>query len=639
VSKVLLRLERNPKGPRVFVLGRRVHECHAGLAVLLLLLAGAAIGAWSASIWTGAAAGIAGWMVVKDWRDLFPSLRDTGTWRLGVHRRFAPLRAWRHADGLPVLAATVAFTIGVVNLVSALTPDVTWRHHVLLGLEPVRAIPVLHTLAIPASVALLVTAFYLRARRRRAWQVAIALLVALGVLNVLKGLDVEEAVLTWAGAAFLWWGRDSFVVRHEALGWRSPLLALGTGLLAVASVTAGLVWIASGAQASASQVALDAVDLLGWRQGPVAFRDELTWVPFAVGLSGLVAIVAAGYLFFRPLPPPRRLPDRAAHDAAFDLVRTHGADTLAFFKLRRDLHYLFGNDGNSFLGYRVEGGVMLVAGDPVGPPEAIPGLVSEALAFAEVRGLGVAALGASTSSLPVWRQAGLQTLYLGDEAILETGRFSLEGRQMRKVRQSVTRLTKAGYTAQAVQLGTLGAAERDELVHVSSLWLEGRPERGFSMAMDSLGGAHQGESVVVLARDDSDALRGFLQFVPVFGRPTLSLSFMRRDRSAPNGLTEFLVTRSVELLRERGIDQLSLNFAAFGRLLDRPDGRVERALAQLVSLGDPYFQIESLYRFNAKFSPRWEPRYLVYERVLGLPRVGLAAMAAEGQLPRIGLRR
>ena len=119
----------------------------------------------------------------------------------------------------------------------------------------------------------------------------------------------------------------------------------------------------------------------------------------------------------------------------------------------------------------------------------------------------------------------------------------------------------------------------------------------------------------------------------------MSLSFMRRDRDATNGLTEFLVVRAVELLRERGVEELSLNFAAFGRVLARPNGRVDRVLAKLVSLGDRYFQIESLYRFNAKFSPRWEPRYLAYERILGLPRVGLAAMVAEGQLPRLGARR
>ena len=638
VGEGLVRLERNPRGPRLFVLGRRLHECHTGLALLLAVLVGVVAGGWRLDDELALAAAVGLWLVAKDWRDLVPSLRDTGAWRIGIHGRFAPLRALRYADGLPMLAGAVAFATGVVNLVSALTPNIAWRHHLLLQLEPVRVVPLLHTVAVPASVALIVTAFHLRARRRRAWQVAFVLLVVLGFLNVFKGLDFEEALLSWSGAAFLWWGREAFVVRHERLGRGSPLVLVGAGLLALTAAAAALVWVGSGGTATPPQVGLDTLDLFGWTSGSVAFHDELSWVPLVVGLGGLTVIVVAGYVFFRPLPPPRQLPDTETYDDACRLVRAHGSDTLAFFKLRRDLHYLFGPDRRAFLGYRVEGRVLLVAGDPVGPAESLPGLVSEAVRFAETRGLDVAAVGASATLLPLWRDAGLQPLYIGDEAILETARFSLEGRAIRKVRQSVSRLEKAGYTVKARRLATLTELELAELERVSARWLGGRPERGFAMAMDSLSGAHQADSVVVLARDRSGTLRGFLHFVPVAGRAALSLSFMRRDREAPNGLTEFLVCRAVEVLRGQGVEELSLNFAAFGRLLGRPGGRFDRFLARLVAFGDRYFQIESLYRFNAKFSPRWEPRYLVYQRLLGLPRVGLAAMVAEGQLPRLGSR-
>jgi lysylphosphatidylglycerol synthetase-like protein (DUF2156 family) len=113
---------------------------------------------------------------------------------------------------------------------------------------------------------------------------------------------------------------------------------------------------------------------------------------------------------------------------------------------------------------------------------------------------------------------------------------------------------------------------------------------------------------------------------------------MRRDPDTPNGLTEFMVASAAELLRERGVRELSLNFATFARWMHSPEHRAERLLGKLVAVGNPYFQIESLYRFNAKFFPRWEPRYLVYEGALGLPRTGLAAMWAEGQLPKPRMR-
>ena len=119
----------------------------------------------------------------------------------------------------------------------------------------------------------------------------------------------------------------------------------------------------------------------------------------------------------------------------------------------------------------------------------------------------------------------------------------------------------------------------------------------------------------------------------------MSLSFMRRDPRTPNGLTEFMVVSAVELLRERGVDEMSLNFAAFARWIHSPERPAERAMGRLIALGNRFFQIESLYRFNAKFFPRWQPRYLVYQGALGLPRASLAAMWAEGQIPKPELPR
>jgi lysyl-tRNA synthetase class 2 len=158
------------------------------------------------------------------------------------------------------------------------------------------------------------------------------------------------------------------------------------------------------------------------------------------------------------------------------------------------------------------------------------------------------------------------------------------------------------------------------------------------MSMDSLRTAREIGGVVLTARC-AGRIRGFLHFVPSYGRPAMSLSSMRRDRDTPNGLTEFLVVRAIEALGDRGVEEVSLNFAAFARVMHGPRSPLERLAGRVVALGNPFFQIESLYRFNAKFFPRWEPRYLLYEGALGLPRAALAVMWAEGQLPKPTPRR
>jgi lysyl-tRNA synthetase, class II len=539
---------------------------------------------------------------------------------------------------LPVLAAVAGAFVGLVNIGSALKPNIRWRGHLLLEFEPVQAMRLFHALALPAGAALLLVAPYLAKRRRRAWEMAVVLMVALGLFDLLKGLDFEETIITWTAALILLAGADAFQVRHDRITlrsavWRVPLLGVaGLGVATLAT------WASQG-HPSFAAVADETIDLLRWQRGPLHYHHHFAWIPLAVHLVELGTLVAIAYVIFRPLTAPGALPGPAARQVASDLVRAHGEDTLAFFKLRADEHYFFSDDRRAFVGYRIENGVLLLSGDPVGPRECIPLLLAQLRAFAEARGLKLGALGASCRLCPMYEELGLKTIYVGDEAIVELARFSLEGRPIRKVRQSVARLSKAGYGAEMHDLRALDAATVGQIEEVVKRGRQGAPERGFSMAMDSLRGEHDHDTLVVIARDQEGAVRGVLHFVPCYGRRAVSLSFMRRDPATPNGLTEFLVVRAIELLRERGLEELSLNFAAFAKWMHSPNRRLERVLGKLITLGNPFFQIESLYRFNAKFFPRWEPRFLVYEGVFGLPRAGIAALWAEGQLPKPSLRR
>jgi lysyl-tRNA synthetase class 2 len=624
----------HPRGPRVHIFGRRVHEWQVGGAVVLLVTAGLL----SHVLHTGIAAviglAVGSWLVFKDWRDLFARTRDTGVWTLGIHRRALDLRHARRADWLPTALGSAAVIVGVLNVASALTPGAHWREHLIVGVEPAEAVPAFHALALPAGAALIVIGIYLAKRRRRAWLAALLVLVALGAFNLLKGLDVEEALLCWVLAGLLLWGREAFSVRQDPITARSAVWRVpATALLAI-GLSAVAVWVSAPQHPTLGEVARETGALLVWRTGPMRFHDEFSWLPVGVGLIGLIALATCAYVLFRPLAAPRSLPDPELRGLARQLVQTYGADTLAFFKLREDLNYLFTDDRRAFAAFRVEGGVLLLAGDPVGAPDALPELLREILAFAERRGLRIGGVGATEALLPLYEQAGLRALYLGDEAIVDTAGFSLEGHAIKKVRQAVRRVERAGYRCEIVPFHEVSDATLARLRELSETWRAGEPERGFSMAMDSLGGEHQRDSILVQALDRDGEVRGFLHFVPTYGRPAVSLSFMRREGDTPNGLTEFMVVRSIESLRARGVREVSLNFAAFARFIQRPRNGFERALGRAIALANPFFQIESLYRFNAKFGPRWEPRYLLYERPWSLARTGLAAMWAEGQLPK-----
>ncbi|WP_354699585.1 hypothetical protein DSM112329_05305 [Paraconexibacter sp. AEG42_29] len=555
------------------------------------------------------------------------------------------LRARRRGDRVPALVGLVVAVAGGVTVASALTPELPQRLDAVDDVLPRDVVLAAHGLSLPAGLALVLMGYYLARRRRRAARVALALLLGSGALNLMKGLDVEEAAASWAAAALVWWARDAFCATRIDGRLRTALVrvaAVWAGTLTAASLTALAAghWITP--TPSLGSAVADAARIVGLVGPRLEVSGPVAWLNWGLAALGASALVTSAWVLFRPLRDPVHLPSAGARAAAAQLVRSHGVDTLSFFKLRDDVDYLRSEDGRALLAYRVENGVLLVAGNPVGAPDAVPQLVREACVLAEVRGLRLGVVGACGKMAELWGAAGLRSFYLGDEAVVDTRVFAVDKKRRKKVRQAVNRVERAGYTIALARGEDLDDAAVAELEAVSDRWRAGAPERGFSMAMDSIGGAHLPASLVVTARDEHGAVRGFLHFVPTYGRAAASLSFMRRDREdVPNGLNDALIVRSVELLRDEcGVEEVSLNFAAFARLLHSPEGTWERCLGRLAKVLNPFFQIESLYRFNAKFSPRWVPRYLCYEgSLLGWTQTSLAAAWAEGQIPKPSLGR
>jgi lysyl-tRNA synthetase class 2 len=359
------------------------------------------------------------------------------------------------------------------------------------------------------------------------------------------------------------------------------------------------------------------------------------WFPLSVLLLGVAAGVS---LLVGWLAPWRFRHRQEVHERelARALVAAWGVDTLAPFVLRADKSYFFSEDETAFLAYRVVGGVAIVSGDPIGPADAFDELVARFIRFARERDWRLAILGASEDRLELYRRHGLHALYHGDEAVIDVASFSLDGRPIRKVRQSIHRLTRAGYRCEVLRPADMGVWLRHELQQIARAWRGGEPERGFVMALDALFRVEDAVFVVGFGPDDKP--KGFLHFAVSRPGAALSLSSMPRLRDTPNGFNEWLVSEAVEWARVEGFERVSLNFSPFAALL-APEAdlnalqRVERR-ALLTLKG--HFQLDNLLLFNRKFFPEWERRFVVYERRRDLPRVGIAALAAESYLPFSG---
>jgi len=160
------------------------------------------------------------------------------------------------------------------------------------------------------------------------------------------------------------------------------------------------------------------------------------------------------------------------------------------------------------------------------------------------------------------------------------------------------------------------------------------------MALGRTADPRDPDAVIATAEKDGE-VRAMLQLVP-WGRDGLSLDLMRRDPTAEPGLNELLIVAVLRAAADLGVEKVSLNFAVFRSALDRGQrigaGPVLRLWCRLLLIASKWFQIESLFRFNAKFGPRWEPRFVAYPSAGDLPHVLLATLEAEAFLVRPSLR-
>jgi lysyl-tRNA synthetase, class II len=544
----------------------------------------------------------------------------------------------------PAIVATVVAAAATLELLHTVLPGE--GHGVLRDLTPDAVGPLSRATGAFAGVALLFASRGLARRRRRAWQLAVTVAALSTCLHVLHGLNQGTLVSTFVLILLVARRQDFDLPGDRQTRW----LIATRGVAALAAIFAfGCVslWVNRVAADQPFTIAFGTREIVSALLGlhlhgsPHLSGSFGKWFPlslFLLGVGTMVWIVVGWLAPWRH----RVRQEGSERKRVEELVHRCGTDTLSPFTLRRDKSYFLDPEGRAFLAYRVVGGVAIVSGDPVGEPDSFPPLVASFIEYAHRRDWRIAVLGVSERRLGLYRVNGLNALYHGDEAIVDTGGFALEGRAIRKVRQSVNRVERAGYRVAIVQPDEIDADLRRELEGIATAWRAGQPERGFAMSFDALFATGSEDAVFFLGRDAAGHVQGFLHFAIARASDALSLSSMPRLREAtPNGFNEWLICEAVSWASNHGYRHVSLNFSPFAALLG---GDVQLTVGQelqrraLLTVKG-HFQLDNLLAFNRKFFPRWERRFLVYERRLDLPRVGIAALAAEAYLPFQATRR
>ncbi|MEV6685650.1 bifunctional lysylphosphatidylglycerol synthetase/lysine--tRNA ligase LysX [Streptomyces sp. NPDC051130] len=529
-------------------------------------------------------------------------------------------------------------TLGLLCALLSLSPGLRRLLRPVVRFLDDFVIPVSANLAYAVFLFLLAAA--LGARKKVAWWIVVTYLALLVLVDVLFIADDEYWVggvslaLAAAALALLIAARKEFYAASRPGAFWRAMVVLGLGLLLAVLAGWGLVALFPGTLPKGQWLDWAAKEVFGGLFSDRRFDGRPPRpLSFVLGLFGALALLNAAAALFRS----QRLTAALHGDEEPRIRALLGAygrsDSLGYFATRRDKAVVFAPNGKAAVTYRVEAGVCLASGDPVGDPAAWTPAINAWLAVARRYGWQPAVMGASEDGATAYARSGLGALQLGDEAILHVAQFDLDGRDMRVTRQAVNRVRRTGATTLIRRHSALSEEEMHTIVERADTWRDTETERGFSMALDRLGDPADGDCLLVEAFDAERRLIALLSFVP-WGKDGISLDLMRRDRTAPNGVMEFMVAELCAAAPALGVRRISLNFAVFRSAFEEGGrigaGPVLRLWRRLLLFFSRWWQLEALYRSNVKYGPEWYPRFLCYQDAGSLARVSLASGIAEG---------
>lgn len=553
-----------------------------------------------------------------------------------AHRRTRRVRRW---------SAAAILLAGIIDLLDAVTPPLRDRLHLVLEVLPLRASEAAGALLAIAGLALVALGRGILRGQRRSWRVSVVLLSGTIVLHLIAGADFEESLFALAVLILLLVNRRDFQAASDEASLRSALLTLFIAVFGITLVTTGSIELFThvGHRQHTHIPFLTAwwavsERLVGVQTVPLPHRADRFIAPSLLAI-GLTVVAVTLFLLTRPVVDRKLSSGRAAELRARDIVRRHGVSTLDYFALRSDKKWFFHRD--SLVAYAVYGGVCLISPDPIGPRNEREQVWGAFRRFADSHGWVTSVMGAGEDWLSVYRDSGMHHVYLGDEALVSVQSFSLAGGKMKGLRQAHNRIAKYGYTVSFHDPAHLDRGLSDELSALMGLSRQGEHERGFSMMLGRVFDPRDTGLLLTVVRGPDGNPAAMCQFVPATGIHGYSLDLMRRDPGEhPNGLLDFALCSTIEHLREGGYQGLSLNFATMRSTLsgDKGDGTMQRAERWLLKRLSNFAQIESLWRFNAKYDPEWIPRYVVFDTAEHLVPVIMAILRAESvwEIPVLG---
>ena len=528
-------------------------------------------------------------------------------------------------------AAILVALMGVVNVLSAVTPSLMDRLAILRQYLPLEVRHGGHLTAALAGFALLVLAQGLSRRKQVAWVLTLIVLGVSAISHLVKGLDYEEALLAGGLAVLLWRMRTRFHARSDPPALQQGLqVLLGAFLFTLAYGVLGFFLLDR--HYSVNFGFWDAL-----RQTVVMFTQfyDPGLVPVtrfgrffadSIYVVGIATFSYAGLMLLRPVfvrQPATQEECRRAQT----IVEKFGRSSLARLLLLNDKRYFFSIDG-SVIGFALVGRTAVTLGDPMGPTEDLLPSIKAFSSLCQQNDWLPVFYQTLPETVESYKSAGFDAVCIGHEGIVNLHTFSIEGKEGKSLRPAVNKLTKAGHQF-IVYHPPIRNTLLEELRDVSDEWLTMMhgSEKRFSLGW--FDDEYIRNSPIAAVRTPQGWISAFANFVPEYQLNELTIDLMRRHHDIEHGTMEFLFVSMFEWAKARGYDSFNLGLSALSGVGEKPtDLAIERVVHFIYEHVNQFYNFKGLHDFKEKFHPEWSPRYLIYPGAANLMQAWLAVTQA-----------
>ena len=537
------------------------------------------------------------------------------------------------------LTAAGVVVLGLVNMALVVVRHPPVQLPALHGLLPHVAVTGSRYVLLVSGLALLGSARGLLHGKHQAWRIAMAAAVVSLVAHPFKRADILGTTISVLTLLLLVLTARRFPARSDPVRVQAGLRWLLFGMVAVLLYgVVGLYLLDAEFRHPVSMaVALsNGVRLLLIL--PATTIEPVTrhgaWFIDSVRVLGLLVLAIAGWHLLHPVID-RATARHVERQRVRALLEAHATNSLAYFHLLEDKSYYFADDGRAFIGYTVVGNVAVALGEPIGDADACQAVVRSFAEFCDLNGWAFCFYQVTGPAAERLSGLGLRALKVGEEAVIPVQQFTLSGRDVKSIRHAVNRLEREGYCVEELPQ-PIDDAQMAELAEVSNAWLAQGGHRERTFTLGAFDPDYLRATTVFVVRAPAGRIEAFVNVLPAFHSCEGNFDLMRRRPDAPNGVIDYLFVHLIASFKARGYSGMSLGFAPLSGI--EGTGLVARALRLLYTHGERAFNFRGLRAFKEKWSPRWEPRYLVYRSDLQLPQLALA-IARAGERPGPGLLR